>query len=224
MQCYVNKDTCSQGKIMATAYCEGLVRANNVFSITRQSNPISVINPNKKAIYLVGAPAGLERHIQDKRRDPFGFRKDKDHIVVEINKKTHAGLVKKAAELNFKGKIIHGDMLDIIRRTNNISHIDYDGVNVFGKNEIEAIDLCIKKKVDTGLIIVSTRNFTKELLLLAKRIRSRKSSKNNKLVYTHKNIINKYLQDTLKGKNYHYHLYPYRGMNTPMMQILLIKA
>lgn len=173
---------------------------SNIFVI----NTERVYKRKKKAIYLVGAADGLERHIQEALSAAPNI-KEENHIIVERDKKTYKGLVNKGKKVNFKGKIFHGDMVEIAKETKGLGYVDFDGVQIFGEPEKEILRNSTKNKVDQVKVTVTSRGKIPE---------DKQSHRQNILDFLKKEI----------KTNYKCYVEPYRGRGkTPMIQIHLNK-
>lgn len=213
-QSFASKSTTSRGKIKSTSRTDSVI---DFSAIQRR-------RPKAKMAQVVGSHYGLRRHIQDGLKRGYGLRRQ---MIAEHCPKTYASLRKKTKALRVRpGKIHFGDLFDLVTR--DTSYVDYDDVRVFNNDHVRFIYLAIENGLAGATINGSLRGTSPELKDYAHYagVGKRKSSDRRyegRRVLRPSVVIPAFLERILEGTGYTYDFIAYRGTNTPMFQINIVK-
>lgn len=125
---------------------------------------VSIINkrfPHRLPGYCIGIPGTgkqMQRHIIE--YDKCGVPESRQ-IMVDHNEKVYNTQLQAAKELQYKGKLAYGDLMDVAKYLwdtgKQIDIIDYDGVSFLDEKHEAAIKLAAEHNVKVFVLVVTNR-------------------------------------------------------------------
>lgn len=181
--------------------------------------------------YCVGLPgAGLQaqRHRDEYCR--YGIPESRQ-VMVDYDLTVHRSQKRYMNKLNYKGKIVHGDMFNVVNdlwsQKKKIDIIDFDGVSFLGEEHEELIVNAAKNNVKVIIVVLTNRcnKLTDYLIDWKRKLGLRKRFVKAKKKY--QEPVRDIQEGAIRalGKKYKYDVISesYKGHGSPMLGFVLIR-
>jgi hypothetical protein len=163
---FCNFSTYSEGKKLTEEKLDSILQAFRIREVTGW------------AFFLVGqAKTSYERHYK-RAVEELGFNPSQV-VFVEWDEKTYVNLMRYKHRHGYKNQVVMGDIIEVIKqfaeRDPRIIYVEADGVEAFGKLDLQLYKLCKDYKIPFMSINGTTRRPSKEFTLEAAKLSIRRT-------------------------------------------------